>query len=137
MKKRRYLIIVTLLLTLAAGRSLLALEWDKTQIAAAPARGDEVVRAKYEFKNLTNKTVHILEVTTSCGCTEATPTSSKIAPGESGAVDVLFTIGKRAGLQEKEITVRTDDSDLPTKLTLKITIPTEAAAAPVKVATKA
>jgi hypothetical protein len=111
------------LLTFAGVDSARALEWDKTLISTVPEPGVAVVRTKFEYKNSSKKIVHLLEVKTSCGCTEATPDSSKIAPGESGAVYVLFTIGKRTGLQEKEITVLADDSNVPTRLKLKITLP--------------
>jgi hypothetical protein len=131
---KRHRVSLALLLALAALVPGRALEWKKTQIAAAAERGAEVVRTRFEFKNASKSAVHILGVTTSCGCTEATPTSSEIGPGERGALDVLFTIGKRTGLQEKEITVLTDDSNVPTRLKLTITLP--AAGAPIAVTPK-
>ena len=111
------------LLSCAIAGSACALEWSKTEISATPDPGAEVVRMKFEYKNTSKKRVQILEVKTSCGCTEATPDSSAIAPGESGAVHVLFTIGKRTGLQEKEITLLTDDSNVPVRLMLKVKLP--------------
>ena len=129
MINHRHLLILVLLI-LAVTAPLRALEWDRTQISATAERGADVVRTKFEFKNTAKNPVHILGVTTSCGCTEATPTSSNIAPGERGALEVLFTVGARTGLQEKEITVLTDDSRVPIKLRLKITIPTDAPAIP-------
>ena len=119
-KPRHYL---ALLLCFTALGSARALEWDRKLVAATPAPGDEVVRVRYAFKNPAKKTVHILGVTTSCGCTEATPSASQIAPGESGAVDVVFTIGQRTGLQKKEITIRTDESETPVTLELNVTLP--------------
>src|SRR5258707_1248638 len=80
MNRRRRLFSV-LLLALAIVETAGALEWDKLQIAATSARGAEVVRTKFEFKNSAKKPVHILGVTTSCGCTEATPSSSEVKPG--------------------------------------------------------
>lgn len=102
---------------------LRALEWATTQLTAKAERGADVVRTKFEFKNTSKAAVQILGVTTSCSCTEATPSTSELKPGESGALDILFTIGSRTGLQEKEITVLTSDSRVPTRLKLKITLP--------------
>lgn len=100
-----------------------ALEWEKTAVAITAERGAEVVRTRFEFKNPAKKTVHILEVRTFCGCTDASISSSDIAAGESGFVHVLFTIGPRTGVQEKELMVLTDDSPTPMKLKLTVTIP--------------
>jgi hypothetical protein len=119
----RRLLTPGLLVALLAPESARALEWARTQIATVPERGADVVRVKFDYKNTGAAVVHFLEVRTSCGCTEATTTASEVAPGESGAVDVLFTIGRRAGLQEKEITLLTDDSNAPVRLTLKVKLP--------------
>jgi hypothetical protein len=100
-----------------------ALEWKKTLIAVAAEPGDDVVRTQFEYKNSSPRPVHILDVSTSCGCTEASPDTSEVAPGESGKLWILFTVGKRTGLQEKEILVRTDENNPPVKLMLKVTIP--------------
>lgn len=105
-----------------------ALDWEKTAIAVTAERGAEVVRTRFEFKNPTKKPVHILEVRTFCGCTEAAISSSDVAAGESGFIHVLFTIGTRTGVQEKELMVLTDDSATPMKLKLRVTIPEKAAA---------
>jgi hypothetical protein len=107
----------------ALGPALRALEWEKTALEVTAEKGAEVARMRFEFKNTGKKPVHILEVRTFCGCTEAAISSSEIAAGESGFVHVLFTIGTRTGVQEKELIVLTDDSPAPVKLKLKVTIP--------------
>jgi hypothetical protein len=118
----RLVFLGTLLGSLVAP-SARALDWEKTQVALTAERGADAVRTKFEFKNSSKKTVHILEVRTSCGCTEAAISSSEIPAGESGSIAVLFTIGNRTGLQEKEIFLVTDDAATPVKLGLKVTIP--------------
>ncbi len=121
MHSRRFLLTVfSLILGVASAR---ALEWEKTEIVTTPERGAEVVRARFEFKNTAKQRVRVLEVRTSCGCTEATPTASEFAPGESGTLWVLFTIGTRTGPQEKEIVVLSDDTKVPTRLVLKVNLP--------------
>ena len=103
--------------------SLRALEWEKSIIAVEAKPGADTVLVAYLFKNTGTSPVQILEITTSCSCTDATPSSSEIAAGCSGSVDVVFTIGRRTGAQEKEIFVRTNDAREPVKLVLKVQIP--------------
>jgi hypothetical protein len=62
-------------------------------------------------------------VTTSCGCTAASARQSA-DPGEKGEVTATFKIGDRTGVQQKAITVLTDDTTRPsTILSLKVVIP--------------
>jgi len=100
-----------------------ALEWKETWISVTAERGAEVVRTKFDFKNTGKTAVHLLGVTTSCSCTEATVAGSSVASGEAASLQVLFTVGRRWGLQEEEIDVMTDESNVATKLRLKVTIP--------------
>lgn len=128
---RRIRFLITILLALAPLAAARALDWPKTEIAVTPDSGADVARARFVFKNAGQKPVHILEVRSSCGCTDAYPTTSQVAAGEDGAMVVVFTIGNRTGLQEKEITVFTDDAAKPVRLLLKVSLPdTPAAAAP-------
>jgi len=124
--KNRILALASFFLALAA--SAHALEWKKTELFLVAEPGAEFVRTKFEFTNPAKKSVHLLGVTTSCGCTEAWPSASDIRAGESGALHVLFTVGQRSGLQEKEIVVTTDESKEPTRLVLKIKLPDAPAA---------
>lgn len=100
-----------------------ALDWEKTAITLKPEKDAQVVRTRFEFKNTGAKPVRILGIRTSCSCTEADTPSSEIAPGASGTVFVLFTVGKRTGLQEKEILLFTDESSEAKKLTLRVELP--------------
>jgi hypothetical protein len=68
--------------------------------------------------------VKITSVHASCGCTTAALAKETVAPNESGEITATFTIGERSGVQNKTITVRTDDPTEPaTILKLKATIP--------------
>lgn len=115
--------LVALLLALGAVARAFALEWKQHEVTLTSQPGDEVLRTRFEFKNTGKKIVRILGIRTSCGCTDATINDSDIAPGASSSLDVLFTIGKRTGLQEKEIVVSTDDATEPVKLVLKVKLP--------------
>lgn len=122
-------ILAWILSFLVSVTSTCALEWKKTELFLVADPGVEFVRTKFEFTNTAKRSVRLLGVTTSCGCTEAWPSASDFRAGESGVLHVLFTVGKRSGLQEKEIVVTTDESQEPTRLVLKIKLPDAPAAA--------
>lgn len=125
--KNRDLVLAALVLVLAT--SARALEWKKTELLLVAEPGAEFVRTKFEFTNTAKKSVHVLGVATSCGCTEAWPSTSDVPAGGSGALHVLFAVRQRSGLQENEIVVTTDESKEPMRLVLKIKLPAAPAAA--------
>jgi hypothetical protein len=105
----------------STARSELAFE--KTELELHPAAGEEAAVGHFKYQNKSDKPVAIKSVTTSCGCTAATAKNSA-DPGEKGEVTATFKIGDRVGIQEKAITVVTDDPTHPTTtLTLKVVIP--------------
>ena len=113
---------VTLFALVGLGRMSAALEWTDKEISVEVQRDlQKEVRAKFEFRNTGPKTVTILGVTTSCGCTVANPESSTVASGDKSNVQALFTIADRHGRQEKIITVETDDPENP-KIVLMLRI---------------
>lgn len=100
-----------------------ALVWEQTQLELKPAIGENTAVGQFKYQNKGDKPVTIKSVTTTCGCTAATAKNSA-APGEKGEVTATFTIGNRTGVQQKNITVATDDPAQPsTTLTLKVVIP--------------
>lgn len=99
------------------------LVWEQTQLELHPAVGDDTSIGHFKYQNKGDKPIAIKSVTTSCGCTAASAKQSA-GPGEMGEVTATFKIGDRTGLQQKAITVVTDDSAHPsTTLTLKVVIP--------------
>jgi hypothetical protein len=99
------------------------LVWEKTEIELHPAVTDETAVAHFKYQNKGDKPIAIKSVNTSCGCTAATAKQSA-DPGEKGEVTATFKIGDRTGLQQKAITVTTDDPARPsTTLNLKVLIP--------------
>lgn len=116
-----------IIFTLALASKALALEWSSQLVNLTPEAGAKEVRTKYAFRNDTKGTVHIVDLTTSCGCTVATTRSPDIPAGASGTIDVVFTIGQRTGQQEKKIFVQTDESPDPVVLELKVKLPDPAA----------
>lgn len=108
--------------------SAFALDWNERQLSLTAEPGATEVRGKFDFKNPGGAVVHIVDLTTSCGCTVAKTASPDIAAGASGAINFVFTIGKRTGLQEKKIFVQTDESPDPVVLELKVQLPEAATA---------
>ena len=99
------------------------LTWEKTEVELHPAAADKQAVGTFRFENKTDKPIRILSVHTSCGCTTAGKTKDVVAPGEKSEITATFNIGDRTGVQQKQITVQTDDQKQPTTvLTLKAVI---------------
>jgi hypothetical protein len=117
--------ILLLLLLCSAGPAGAALTWDTKSADLHPSLSDKTAVAHFKYKNTGDKPVTITSVHPSCGCTTAALAKSVVAPNESGEITATFNIGDRSGVQNKTITVRTDESpDAATILKLTATIPT-------------
>src|ERR1700737_3449713 len=88
------------------------LVWEQTQLELHPAVGDDTAIGHFKYQNKGGKPIAIKSVTTSCGCTAASAKQSA-GPGEAGEVTATFKIGDRTGMQQKAITVTTDDAAHP------------------------
>lgn len=100
------------------------LEWDRTEVSLEAQPFAESVEGAFTFTNATQQTVTIAEVHSSCGCTVPQLEKRAYAPGESGTIRAVFTLGERTGLQEKAITVTTAEPNASrTILTLRVQIP--------------
>jgi hypothetical protein len=119
--KARVLLIGVIAVFASTAQSELV--WEQTQLELHPAIGDDTAIGHFKYQNKGDKPVAIKSVTTSCGCTAASAKQSA-DPGEKGEVTATFKIGDRTGVQQKAITVLTDDSAHPsTTLSLKVNIP--------------
>jgi hypothetical protein len=100
-----------------------ALVFEKTELDLKPDLGASKVDAVFKYENKGTTTVHIKAVKPSCGCTTAALAKNDVAPGEKGEIIATFNIGDRIGVQEKSVTVETDDPASPqTVLKFKATI---------------
>ena len=76
--------------------------------------------ASFTFTNTGNRPLVIVEVYTSCGCTNAEYPEKPINPGEKGFIKVKYnSIGTRAGKFSKNITVYSNASPSTVRLTIK------------------
>jgi hypothetical protein len=79
-----------------------------------------VVTYRFEFINEGKKTLNILKVKTSCGCTTTKLDKKEFKKGEKGFIEAVFNTRGRKGAQHKQITVVTNDPKNPQiVLTLK------------------
>ena len=100
------------------------LVWEQAQLELHPAVGDETAIGHFKYQNKGDKPIAIKNVSTSRGCTAASTNKNAVAPGEKGEITATFQIGSRTGVQQKMITVATDDPAHPsTTLNLKVEIP--------------
>jgi hypothetical protein len=101
-----------------------ALTWETTRVETTLALNQEQFVTRFHFKNTGTTPVTITEVRPSCGCTTAELPKKIYAPGESGYVHTVFTVGDRVGLQQKVVMVTTADAaEQPTPLVLRLTVP--------------
>ena len=107
-----------------AGPAGAALAWETKAAELHPTLTDKTAVAHFKYKNTGDKPVKITSVHSSCGCTTAALKKDVVAPNESGEITATFNIGARSGVQNKTITVMTDDdAGQPTVLKLTATIP--------------
>jgi hypothetical protein len=100
------------------------LAFEQTEIELHPKATDAEAIAVFKYENKGTKPIKITSVKSSCGCTVASSKQDDVAPGEKGEVTANFKIGGRTGIQQKAITVTTDDPTQSTiNLMLKAVIP--------------
>lgn len=63
------------------------------------------VQFSYNFKNVGNEALIILEANADCGCTVPSYSKKPIPPGGTGSLDVIFDTKSKAGRQDKKITI--------------------------------
>ncbi len=96
-----------------AGTCHAQLVFERKEADLKAGLADTQVVARYPFRNAGKRTIHILEISTSCGCTTAALEKRTYAPGEKGEITAAFTVGSQMGLQDKSIFVETDDRKAP------------------------
>lgn len=121
MKARLHLLICSFVFAAATAHAQLT--WEKTEVELHPGPADKQAIGTFRFENKTDKPIRIQSVHTSCGCTTAGKPKDVVAPGEKSEITATFNIGDRTGVQQKQITIQTDDPKQPTTiLTLKAVI---------------
>jgi hypothetical protein len=123
MKPSKLLLIIAASLLLGA-RANAQLKWEQMSVDLHPTYSDTTAVAHFKYENIGTAPIHFNAVRTSCGCTAAKPAKEDVAPGEKGEITATLQIGDRIGVQQKTVTVETNDPKNPTTaLQLKATIP--------------
>jgi len=76
------------------------------------AQGKKVLH-NFAVKNSGDAPLQIKEVTVSCGCTAAKPSSSLIAPGKSAEIQVVFDSSNFSGKVQKSVSLVTNAGKAP------------------------
>ena len=101
------------------------LTWDgKGRISMEIIEGrQKKVKVGFPFKNDSDHPVTITSVKTDCECVTAAPAANTCPPGMKTMVIVTFDVAGLTGLQEKYVTVTTDEPNHPpTRLLLRVNI---------------
>ncbi len=121
---------VTLAMFIASG-AFAGLNWDQTTIEVKTGPNDQMAVAHFTYQNTGIAPVRFKSVKPACGCTTVMSQQEQVLPGDKGEITARLNIGDRTGVQEKTITVDTDDSKNPTTvLTIKAIIPEQLEVAP-------
>lgn len=80
---------------------------------------DGVVKLRYEFTNISDKSVTLLDIHTQCGCLKPVYNRRPIAPGGKGVIDVTFDPKNRLGDFSIGLTVIAANGDYQKFSTLK------------------
>lgn len=68
------------------------------------------VNGEFEFKNTGKSVLTIIKITPACGCTGVVADDKKeFQPGETGKLKFIFNTEGRSGMNEKTISVETND----------------------------
>ncbi len=73
----------------------------------------EKITHTFSFKNEGKRDLIIRATDASCGCTSPEPEKKQIAPGESGAIKVIFNSRGKKGRQHQRVTVIANDPEQP------------------------
>ena len=79
----------------------------------------EFVEHDYPIRNAGTLSLEIANVRASCGCTAVKPSQNVIPPGGEASIRARLDLRGRNGLQQKTITVTSNDPDTP-NLTLQL-----------------
>ncbi len=85
------------------------------------------VTHQFQFTNLSDRPVKILNVKPSCGCTTPDWTKESVQPGKTGFIQARFDPKGRPGYFTKSLTVTTDADGNPIVLQIKGSVITESA----------
>ncbi len=108
MRKATFIVMLGIAVAVVAGMA--PLKWKTTCIDLGQVTQNEVKDLSFEFTNMTNKPIRILEAKGSCGCTNVKFPTSEIKSGETASITAKFRSG-RVGSFKKNIRIKTSESE--------------------------
>ncbi|RED98820.1 DUF1573 domain-containing protein [Marinoscillum furvescens] len=113
MKKISFILMLGI--AVAAMAATAPISWKSTQLKLGQVKANVAIPLTFEFTNVSDKPVTVLEAKGSCGCTSVKFPQDAIAPGKSATITASFRSGK-VGTFKKNIRIRTDQSEAYTYL---------------------
>ena len=107
-----------LLLCLFAVSCEAALEWPQKEVLLPLDSSQSEGTTAFSFTNTGTTTATITSVKPGCGCTSYSLDKKSVQPGESGILNVVFSVGDRKGSYHVPIDVKTDVDPDATQLSL-------------------
>jgi hypothetical protein len=116
------MILAAGLLPLTAQQKSASIEFDNITVNAGKVTDGEVIVQVFRFINKGDATLEISNVAPSCGCTSAVPWGNRVAPGQTGHIDIKITTEGLAAQSRtvaetvslsKTVTVSTNDPKQP------------------------
>lgn len=107
---------------LTAASEKTALEWEAVKVEKRISAEESGVDGAFRFKNTSSRSVRVLNVTSSCGCTVGKLAKEVYASGESGEVQAHFKADGKRGKQVNTLTVKTDADTAPVRLEFAVEI---------------
>ena len=107
---------------LIAGHEKNEVEWEVVRVEKRVAAGESGVDGSFRFKNTSSRSVRVLSVTSSCGCTVGKLAKDVYAAGESGEVHAYFKADGKKGKQVNTLTVKTDAGSAPVRLEFAVDV---------------
>lgn len=103
--------LIPIVLVFGFGSAMADLVWDQSVQEFQRLPEDKELMVNFAFQNTGTAPISIVKMTAACGsCTTAMMPEKPILPGEKGVLPVRFVFGNRHGMQNKSLSVMTDDA---------------------------
>lgn len=108
MRKATFIVMLGIAVAVVAGMA--PLKWKTTSIDLGQVTKNEIQDLSFEFTNMTESSIRILEAKGSCGCTNVKFPDGEIKAGETASITANFRSGK-VGAFKKNIRIKTSESE--------------------------
>ncbi|MEM1183803.1 MAG: DUF1573 domain-containing protein [Planctomycetota bacterium] len=103
----------------AAPQSKAKITFDLTNHDFGLVWDHEQASIKFPFKNVGEENLIIMDMKSTCGCTVPALEKTEYAPGEGGEITVIFNPKGRNGINQRTVTITTNDPAGPQRLSIR------------------